>query len=119
MQPSGSQLQFAAMQMALAPTGGALKLEGQVMNTGNRPILGAMVRLNFRNASGAIVGTATTPLEGVTEKGQTLVRDDFSTDPLQPNATRPFRVSASRIPSGWNHTMPEMQVLTVSAEGNR
>jgi hypothetical protein len=116
-QPSGSQLQFSGMRITLAPTGGALNLDGQVMNTGDRPIIGSMVRLAFRNAAGTIVGTATAPLEGMTNKGQTLVRDDFSSDPLKPNITRPFRVSASRIPSGWNHTMPEMTVLTVSAEG--
>ena len=118
-QPSGSQLQFTEMHISPAPTGGAVNLDGQVMNTGDRAILGAMVRLSFRDASGAIVGTATVPLEGMATKGQTLVRDDFSTDPLKPNATRPFRASVSRVPAGWNHTMPKMSVLAVSAEGNR
>ncbi len=118
-QPSGSQLQFSTMRMVLAPTGGALNLNGEVMNTGNRPIFGAMVRLTFHDASGAIVGTATAPLEGMTMKGQMSRTDNFSTDPLNPNATRPFHVTASRIPAGWNHNLPEMQVLTVSAEGSR
>lgn len=105
--------------MALAPTGGSLNLDGQVMNTGDRPIIGSMVQLTFRNASGAIVGTATSPLEGMTDKDQTLISDAFATDPLKPNDTRSFRVRASRIPAGWNHNVPEMTVLTVSAEGNR
>lgn len=118
-QPSGNQLQFTNLHMSLAPTGGALNLDGQVMNSGARPIIGAMVQLNFRDAAGAIVGTATAPMEGMVTKGQTMAGDGFSTDPLKPNATRSFRVSASRVPAGWDHKMPEMQVLTVSSEGNR
>jgi hypothetical protein len=78
-----------------------------------------MVQLTFRNSNGAIVGTATAPLKGLAKKGQTLAPDDFSTDPLKANAARPFRLTASRIPAGWNHNLPEMQVLTVSAEGSR
>ncbi len=118
-QPSGSRLEFSAMQLALAPTGGALSLDGQVTNAGDDPTTGAMARLTFRDASGAIVGTATSPLEGMINTGQTLVSDDFLTDPLKPNESRPFRIRASRIPAGWNHTMPELRLMTVSAEGNR
>ncbi len=119
VQPNGSHLQFSVMQLALTPTGGALNLDGQVTNAGGHAITGAMARLTFRDASGAIVGSATAPLEGMTEKGDTLVKQDFSTDPLGPSESRPFRVRASRIPAGWNHNMPDMKVLTVSTEANR
>jgi hypothetical protein len=119
VQPSGSHLEFSVMQLTPAPTGGALTLDGQVTNAGDRPITGAMARLTFRDAGGAIAGTATAPLEGMIDTGQTLVHNDFLTDPLKPDDSRPFRVKASRVPAGWNHAMPELRLMTVSGEGIR
>jgi hypothetical protein len=87
-QPVGSQLQFSGMQLAVAPTGGAVNLDGQVTNAGDNPITGAMARLTFRDASGAVVGTSTSPLEGMTNAGERLVRDDFLSDPLKPKEDR-------------------------------
>ena len=119
MQPGANQLEFSQLQMALAPTGGAMTLDGQVTNTGNRPIIGATAMLTFHNAGGAVVGTVTAPLIGMAKKGQSLATDEFSSDPLKPNDTRPFRLTVSQIPAAWNHTMPGMRILTVSAEGGR
>ncbi len=113
-QSASSQVRFTSMRMRSAP-GAGLNLDGQVMNQGDRSILGAMVRLTFRDSSGAVVGTVTSPVEGMTDNSQKLMKDGFSTDPLKPGDTRLFRVSASRIPAGWNHIMPEMTVLAVSA----
>jgi hypothetical protein len=118
-QPSDSRLEFSAMHLTSSPAGGALAVDGQVTNAGDHPITGAMARLTFRNASGAVIWTSTSPLEGMINTGETLVRDDFLTDPLQPNDSRPFRIRASRLPAGWNHSMPEMKLMTVSAEGNQ
>lgn len=118
-QPNGSELQFSSVHLTLSPTGGALAVDGQVTNAGDNPITGVMARLTFRNARGTVVGTSTSPLQGVTSTEETLVRDDFSSDPLEPRASRPFRIRASRIPTGWNHAMPEIKLMTVSEEGSR
>ncbi len=117
MQPTGNELQFTNMQLTMAPTGGALNLDGQVMNTGTRPIIGAELQLTFRDASGRILGSATAPMIGMTKQGSSLVRDDFSKDALKPNDARPFRVTVNQVPAQWNHALPEMKVLTVAAEG--
>ncbi len=118
-QPVANQLQFSGMRITPAPTGGAVTLQGLVMNTGNRPVIGATVQLTFQNAGGTVLGSVTAPLIGMAQKQGTLETDEFSKNPLKPNDTRPFQVTASQIPAGWNHTMPQLKVLTVSAEGNR
>ena len=118
-QPAGGQLQFADIQMAPAPNGGAVNLTGQVMNAGSRPILGAMVKLTFRDTSGGRAGSVTSPVQGMSGKDRTPQQDSFYTNPLKPNATRFFRITADRIPERWNHHLPEMEVLTVSADGNQ
>ena len=118
-QPGTNQLQFSALQMTPAPTGGALTLRGQVMNTGGRPVIGANVVLGFQDAQGRILQTITAPMIGMSAMDNSLVTDEFSKDPLKPNDTRPFQVQVSQVPAGWNHTMPRMRVVTVSAEGSR
>ena len=119
VQPAGNQLQFSALHMSVAPTGGALNLDGQVMNTGDRPVLGAIAELSFRDAAGKIIENIRSPLMGMAQNGNVLETDGFATDPLKPNATRPFRITVDRVPAGWNHQLPEMKVATVESEGNR
>ena len=118
-QPGGNQLQFSNLQMAPAPTGGAVTLRGLVMNTGGRPVIGAHVALRFRDSQGRILQTLAAPMIGMAAKNNNLETDEFSRDPLKPNDTRPFQVTASQVPAGWNHTTPEMKVVTVSAEGDQ
>jgi hypothetical protein len=118
VQPTPNQLQFSALHLALGPTGNEMTLQGQLMNAGNRPILGASVQLAFMGANGQVVGRVIKPLEGMVAKGGVLQTDDFGTDPIKPNQTRAFRVTVSPVPAGWNHQMPQMTVMTVSAEGS-
>jgi len=117
VQPTANQLQFSALHLALGPTGNEMTLQGQVMNAGNRPIIGTSVQLAFVGANGKVVGTVIQPLEGMAEKGGVLQPDELGTDPIKPNQTRAFRVTVSPVPAGWNHQLPQMTVLTVSAEG--
>lgn len=119
VQPNSNQLQFTNVHLGIAPTGGAMTLEGDVMNTGARPVLGASVQVSFRDAGGKVLGNVVQPLEGMVNKGSSLQSDSFGTDPLKPNQTRPFRVTVSPVPAGWDHNLPSLTVLTVSAEGNR
>lgn len=119
-QPVPNELQFSQLQMTPAPTGGEITLQGEVMNTGNRPVIGATVALSFENAQGRVLQTVTAPMIGMASTpGGTLVTDEFSKDPLKPNDTRPFHVTVSPVPASWNHSLPEMRIVTVSAEGNR
>ena len=119
VQPNGSELQFTELHIATAPTGGAATLEGQVMNTGSRPVIGVVTELSFRDKGGAVLANIQAPVEGMTKKGTSLQPDAFANDPLKPNAARPFRITVEQVPSGWNHQMPGMQVVTVSAAGGK
>jgi len=117
VQPGANELQFTQLQMTTAPTGSGMNLQGQVMNTGKRPIIGVVAELRFRDASGKILGNIPAPIEGMAKHGANLQADAFANDPLKPNDSRPFRISVDQAPAGWNHQLPEMRVLTVSAAG--
>jgi hypothetical protein len=119
VQPNGSQLQFTGLHVVPAPTGGAATLQGQVMNTGNRPVIGVVAQLSFRDNNGKILSSVQAPLDGMIVKGTNLEPDAFANDPLRPNASRPFRITVEQVPAGWNHQLPGMRVVTVSAEGGK
>ena len=119
VQPAGNELQFTNLKITPSPTGGAMDLDGEVLNDGNRAVLGATVELSFVNSAGKIVGNVNRSLTGMVQRGDSLVTDEFGTDPIKPNQTRLFRITVDQVPRGWNHQMPEMKVLTVATEGNR
>ena len=117
VQPDVNQLQFSNLQISLAPTGGAMNLDGQVMNSGSRPVLSAIAELSFRDSNGKLISNVRQPLVGMTQSGNSLKEDNFGTDPLKPNQSRPFRITVDQVPAGWNHQTPEMRIVTVSSEG--
>jgi hypothetical protein len=114
-----NQLQVSNLQLAPAPTGDSVTLRGRVMNAGRRPVIGAKVVLRFQDGHGQILQTIAAPMIGVAPSNNALVADEFSKNPLKSYDTRSFEVTVSEVPARWNHTMPEMKIVTVSAAGNR
>jgi hypothetical protein len=50
-------------------------------------------------------------------QGHNLVSDPLTKDPIKPNDTRPVRLGLDNVPRDWNHNLPEIQIVTVTAEG--
>ena len=117
-QPANNQLQFSNLKLTLAPTGGAMSLDGQIMNTGDSPVLGATAQLTFRDKAGKALETINRPIQGMVQKNGDLVTDEFGTDPIKPNQPRLFRVTVDRVPAGWDHQMPSMNIVAVATAGN-
>jgi len=116
IQPVSNELQFSNLHIALGPAGSEMTLDGSVMNAGNRPILGSTVELTFLGHDGKVVGNVTKPLQGMMVQNGLLRSDPIGTHPIPPNHTRPFRITVDNVPSGWNHQMPNVTVLTVAAD---
>ncbi len=119
VQPVSNELQFTNMKIDMAPTGGAMELVGNVINSGNRPVLGATVQLTFFDSKGTALEAIDRPLVGMVRNSDgALATHEWGTDPVQPNQTRMFRVTVDQVPATWNHLMPGMKVLSVATEGN-
>ena len=113
VQPNNSQLQLSGLQMSMEPTGAALYLDGRLTNHGPRPITGAVFEVKLRDNNGRIVEHYQRPMQGISSvKGE----NEFTKRPIKPNETRFFRVTVSPLPASWNHEMPEMQAIMVTAE---
>lgn len=95
--------------------GKAVTLAGNVTNTGKRTFKGAVVEMVFHDQQGKAIATKTQPIWGLSD-GRCEVADEFAAHPIKPNELRFFCVAVDQVPSGWNHELPEMQVVTVTSE---
>lgn len=114
-QPTDAQVQLEGMRMVTSPNSSALSVQGLLTNHGNQTINGLEMDILFHGQNGAVVNTEQVKVMGLKQQGNQFQVDDLTQDPLQPNATRPFRVTVDRVPQGWNHEMPEMRVVTVTS----
>ncbi len=115
-QPTGSQIQFTNLKLMPAPTGGAVYLQGMLMNNGQTAINGVLVDAAFQNATGANLETIRRPVEGLVG-GSNTTTQPLTDAPIKPSEARPVRIAFDRVPAGWNHALPELTVASVTAVG--
>ncbi len=113
-QPTGNQIQLTNLKITPAPTGGAFYLDGTLVNNGSTTINGIQVELDFKNLAGQTIEKETLPVEGIVQASNPPQIQNLSAAPIQPRQTRPFRVSVTHVPAGWNQQVPEMKILTVT-----
>jgi hypothetical protein len=115
-QPTGSQIQLSNLKLTPAPGGGALYLDGTLINNGNTSINGITAELSFKNLRGETLETETLPVQSVaTKNGQPAGTEPLTQDPIQPLQARPFRIPISHVPEGWDHHVPGMRIVKVTA----
>jgi hypothetical protein len=116
-QPTPQQIQLTNLNMAPAPTGGALYLTGMLHNAGSTVITGVQVRADFLDADGKNLESDMRPVEGIVSGSATqgMATQNLTQAPIQPNQSRPIRIYFERTPAGWNHQMPQLTVTTVTA----
>ena len=85
-------------------------------NTGNTAITGVQVRADFFGANGKNLESEMRPVEGIAggTATQGMAAQNLTEAPIQPNQSRPIRISFERTPSGWNHQLPQLTVTTVT-----
>jgi uncharacterized protein DUF2393 len=113
-QPTGNQVQFTNLKMTFAPVGNAFYLEGRLVNQGNTDITGVQVQAAFRNANGQALATQVRPVTALAGTSG-IETEDLTKAPIKPNEGRPIRISFDNFPNGWNHQLPDLKVVTVTA----
>jgi hypothetical protein len=115
-QPTGSQIQFTNLKLAPAPSGGAVYLQGMLVNNGQTSINGVVVDAAFQNANGATLETVRRPVEGLVG-GSNATTQPLTEAPIKASEARPVRIAFDHVPEGWNHALPALTVIGVTAVG--
>ncbi len=115
-QPTGSQIQFTNLKVVPAPVGGSVYLQGMLVNQGQTAINGVLVEAAFKDAKGTTLETLQRPVEGVVG-GSNATTQPLTDAPIKPSEARPVRIAFDQVPNGWNHSLPTLSIVSVTAVG--
>jgi hypothetical protein len=108
------------MNMAMAPTGQSLNLDGELTNNSKEVITGVMAQVSFTLKDGKIV-TVNAPVQGIdighgrTNGGQiTGSTQNLVSDPIKAGQERAILINVPNVPKDWNHTMAGLAVVTTT-----
>jgi hypothetical protein len=87
-------------------------LDVNISNTGDKALVGAAMKLVFRNSLNEVVQTETLPLHVLAENKMGGYPDlvDLTRSPVAPGQTKTVRMTLEHISADWNQNYPEMQL---------
>jgi len=115
-QPVPGELQLQGMQLVAGPTDESYYLQGNITNTGPHSITGIMADVKLRDSQNQVIVDVQRPMQGMAAKDHT-VENPLAQDPIKPNDTRPVRITLDNVPRTWNHNLPDIKIVTVTATG--
>jgi hypothetical protein len=113
--PYAAKLQLSSPKMSAAENyvGGTVTyLDVNITNTGDQALVGAAMKLVFRNSMNEVVQTEMLPLHVLVENQMGGYPDlvDLGRLPIGPGHTRTVRMTLEHISADWNQNYPEMQL---------
>ena len=113
--PYTASLQLSTPKMSAAENyvGGTVTyLDVNITNTGDKALVGAAMKLVFRNSLNEVVQTETLPLHVLAENKMGGYPDlvDLARFPIAPGQTKTVRMTLEHISADWNRNYPEMQL---------
>jgi hypothetical protein len=88
-------------------------IDGNVTNAGDKTVVGAKVRVLFKDDMGQTVGDESLPLHILKTTGPYPDTVDLTASPLGPGQSKVFRLTFESISAQWNRQAPEIQVTDV------
>jgi hypothetical protein len=113
--PYAAKLQLSSPKMSAAENyvGGTVTyLDVSITNTGDEALVGAAMKLVFKNSMNEVVQNETIPLHVLVENQMGGYPDlvDLARLPIAPGQTRTVRMTLEHISADWNQNYPEMQL---------
>ena len=113
--PYAASLQLTNPKMSAAENyvGGTVTyLDVNITNTGDKALVGAAMKLVFRNSLNEVVQNETLPLHVLIENQMGGYPDlvDLGRSPIAPGQTKTVRMTLEHISADWNQNYPEMQL---------
>jgi len=114
--PYTSKLQLTNQKMSAAENyvGGTVTyLDVNITNTGDKALVGAAMKLVFRNSLNEVVQNEALPLHVLVENQMGGYPDlvDLARSPIAPGQTKTVRMTLEHISADWNQNYPEMQLV--------
>jgi len=122
LDPYAVKLQISNPRVSAAENyvGGTVTyLDADITNTGDKALVGADMKLVFKNTLGQVVQTETLPLHVLVQNQMGGYPDliDLTRSPIGPGQTKTVRMTLEHISADWNQAAPEMQVAHLKLRG--
>jgi len=114
--PYAEKLKLSAIKLSAAENymGGTVTyLDFNITNTGDKALVGAAVKAEFKDSMGQVVQKETIPLHVLVENQLAGYPDlvDLSRAPIGPDQTKTVRMTLEHISDQWNQSYPQMQLV--------
>jgi len=113
--PYAAKLQLSSPKKSAAENyvgGTVIYLDVNITNNGDQALVGAAMKLVFKNTMNEVVQTETLPLHVLVENQMGGYPDlaDLARSPVLPGQTKTVRMTLEHISADWNQDYPEMQL---------
>ncbi len=120
--PYAAKLQISNPKVSAAENyvGGTVTyLDADITNTGDKALVGADMKMVFKNTLDQIVQTETLPLHVLVQNQMGGYPDlvDLERLPIAPGQTKTVRLTLEHISADWNQSAPEMQLVNLKLKG--
>jgi hypothetical protein len=120
--PYAARLQISNPKVSAAENyvGGTVTyLDADITNTGDKALVGADMKMVFKNTLDQIVQTETLPLHVLVQNQMGGYPDlvDLERLPIAPGQTKTVRLTLEHISADWNQSAPEMQLVNLKLKG--
>jgi hypothetical protein len=117
--PYASKLEISDLRMETAQNfagGSVTYIEGSLANNGDKKVIGASVRVVFKNSLGEVVQDDLLPVMALQPDTPIVDYGPMNRAPLAPGQKRDFRVTEEHITADWDGQIPQIKVVAVSGQ---
>jgi len=116
--PYAEKLKLSDIKLSAAQNymGGTVTyLDFNITNNGDRALVGADVKAQFKDTLGQIVQKETIPLHVLVENQLAGYPDlvDMSRTPIGPGQTKTVRITLEHVSDAWDQSSPEMELVNL------
>ena len=116
--PYAAKLKLTDLKLSAAQNymGGTVTyLDFNITNNGDRALVGADVKAQFKDTMGQIVQKETIPLHVLVENQLAGYPDlvDMSRAPIGPGQTKTVRITLEHVSDAWDQSSPEMELVNL------
>ena len=116
--PYAAKLKLTDLKLSAAQNymvGTVTYLDFNITNNGDRALVGADVKAQFKDTMGQIVQKETIPLHVLVENQLAGYPDlvDMSRAPIGPGQTKTVRITLEHVSDAWDQSSPEMELVNL------
>jgi len=120
--PYAAKLQISNPKVSAAENyvgGSVTYLDLDITNTGDKALVGADMKMVFKNTLDQVVQNETLPLHVLVENQMGGYPDlvDLERAPIAPGQTKTVRLTLEHISADWNQAFPEVQLVNLKLKG--